>query len=51
MADFRVNKAHDGLKVGDIKSLPSSPVTDYMVKHGYWEEIVPKSTKSQKRKK
>lgn len=39
MARFEVIKAHDGIGVGTIKSLPHSYITDYMVKNGYWRII------------
>lgn len=49
MAVFKVIKAHDGLKAGDTKSLPSGPITDYMVKNGYWKEVIAKKSKPGKR--
>lgn len=41
MARFEVIKAHDGLQAGTIRELPASPVTDYMIKNGYWKEVKP----------
>lgn len=36
---FRVLIAHDGIAEGSIRELPASPVTAYMVKHGFWAEV------------
>lgn len=44
MARFKIIKAHDGLQAGTIRVLPASPVTNYMVKNGYWKELKPETT-------
>ena len=49
MPRYKVIKAHDGLQVGDIRTLPASSVTAYMVAQGYWREITPKSPKVQEK--
>ena len=51
MPRYKVMKAHDGLQVGDIRTLPASSVTAYMCAQGYWKEIAPKGTKVQENKK
>lgn len=52
MARFEVIKAHDGLQAGTIRELPAGPVTDYMVRNGYWKAIepAPAAKKSAKKK-
>jgi len=40
---FRVIKAHDGLQVGTLRDLPEGPITEYMVKEGYWEKVAEES--------
>lgn len=51
MPRYKVIKAHDGLQVGDIRTLPASSVTAYMCAQGYWREITPKNPKVQENKK
>lgn len=51
MARFKVIKAHDGLQVGTFRELPASPVTDYMIKNGYWKEVKPEDPTAKKNNK
>jgi len=51
MARFKVIKAHDGLQAGTIRELPASPVTDYMIKNGYWKEVKPEDLTAKKNNK
>lgn len=51
MARFEVIKAHDGLQAGTIRELPASPVTDYMIKNGYWKEVKPEDPTTKKSNK
>lgn len=50
MARFKVKIAHDGLQAGLLFDQPVSPLTDYMVKNGFWE-IVPEPVKKPVAKK